>query len=120
MTIIVSLLYIIILYTTIFISNKQYFSYIVIHHKFSSIYTLNTQQSLVKLIQILKKFSFFIFVMCIKVSLMWWLVKYRLFHIISFYNSYQISQDRKSTRLNSSHANISYAVFCLKKKKLHS
>src|SRR3712207_7738257 len=28
-------------------------------------------------------------------------------------------QDRKSTRLNSSHANISYAVFCLKKKKQH-
>src|SRR5258707_4227295 len=29
-------------------------------------------------------------------------------------------RDRKSTRLNSSHANISYAVFCLKKKrKLH-
>src|SRR3712207_7204121 len=28
------------------------------------------------------------------------------------------SQDRKSTRLNSSHANISYAVFCLKKKKV--
>src|SRR3712207_7401188 len=27
--------------------------------------------------------------------------------------------DRKSTRLNSSHANISYAVFCLKKKKSH-
>src|SRR3712207_7681413 len=27
--------------------------------------------------------------------------------------------DRKSTRLNSSHANISYAVFCLKKKKTH-
>src|SRR3712207_8894929 len=27
-----------------------------------------------------------------------------------------IPQDRKSTRLNSSHANISYAVFCLKKK----
>src|SRR3712207_7473742 len=26
-------------------------------------------------------------------------------------------QDRKSTRLNSSHANISYAVFCLKKKQ---
>src|SRR3712207_7560055 len=34
-------------------------------------------------------------------------------------NSSQISDgaDRKSTRLNSSHANISYAVFCLKKKK---
>src|SRR3712207_7438735 len=28
-----------------------------------------------------------------------------------------VAQDRKSTRLNSSHANISYAVFCLKKKK---
>src|SRR3712207_7234821 len=28
--------------------------------------------------------------------------------------------DRKSTRLNSSHANISYAVFCLKKKKNNS
>src|SRR3712207_7744100 len=27
------------------------------------------------------------------------------------------AQDRKSTRLNSSHANISYAVFCLKKNK---
>src|SRR3712207_8225747 len=29
------------------------------------------------------------------------------------------ARDRKSTRLNSSHANISYAVFCLKKKKKH-
>src|SRR3712207_8130681 len=29
----------------------------------------------------------------------------------------RLCQDRKSTRLNSSHANISYAVFCLKKKK---
>src|SRR3712207_8651184 len=29
-------------------------------------------------------------------------------------------KDRKSTRLNSSHANISYAVFCLKKKKKHT
>src|SRR3712207_8180386 len=28
-----------------------------------------------------------------------------------------VALDRKSTRLNSSHANISYAVFCLKKKK---
>src|SRR3712207_7098830 len=30
------------------------------------------------------------------------------------------ARDRKSTRLNSSHANISYAVFCLKKTKLPS
>src|SRR5689334_24169347 len=29
----------------------------------------------------------------------------------------QIKEDRKSTRLNSSHSSISYAVFCLKKKK---
>src|SRR2546422_6260014 len=29
------------------------------------------------------------------------------------------NQDRKSTRLNSSHGYISYAVFCLKKKKKH-
>src|SRR3712207_8343626 len=31
-----------------------------------------------------------------------------------------IGTDRKSTRLNSSHANISYAVFCLKKKKYNT
>src|SRR3712207_6873844 len=30
----------------------------------------------------------------------------------------ELGADRKSTRLNSSHANISYAVFCLKKKKI--
>src|SRR5688572_32573467 len=30
------------------------------------------------------------------------------------------SRDRKSTRLNSSHSQISYAVFCLKKKKLYA
>src|SRR3712207_8846759 len=32
----------------------------------------------------------------------------------------RIGGDRKSTRLNSSHANISYAVFCLKKKKTNN
>src|SRR2546430_4370436 len=32
-------------------------------------------------------------------------------------NQYLPVQDRKSTRLNSSHSQISYAVFCLKKKK---
>src|SRR3712207_7658051 len=32
------------------------------------------------------------------------------------YSWYLDTRDRKSTRLNSSHANISYAVFCLKKK----
>src|SRR2546430_10923078 len=31
----------------------------------------------------------------------------------------EIRPDRKSTRLNSSHSQISYAVFCLKKKKKH-
>src|SRR3712207_9017071 len=37
---------------------------------------------------------------------------YMLQHIVT-----RLRSDRKSTRLNSSHANISYAVFCLKKKK---
>src|SRR3712207_7743621 len=32
-------------------------------------------------------------------------------------HQFVLHRDRKSTRLNSSHANISYAVFCLKKKK---
>src|SRR3712207_7216809 len=32
----------------------------------------------------------------------------------------ELLEDRKSTRLNSSHANISYAVFCLKKKNMPS
>src|SRR3712207_8090438 len=35
---------------------------------------------------------------------------------ISMADQLGLRQDRKSTRLNSSHANISYAVFCLKKK----
>src|SRR3712207_6858708 len=38
-------------------------------------------------------------------------------HVI-VHQAKQVNEDRKSTRLNSSHANISYAVFCLKKKKL--
>src|SRR3712207_8687960 len=38
--------------------------------------------------------------------------------ILKSSQSDQFSIDRKSTRLNSSHANISYAVFCLKKKKI--
>src|SRR3712207_7760216 len=41
-------------------------------------------------------------------KLVFWVIPYKLIAIIL---------DRKSTRLNSSHANISYAVFCLKKKK---
>src|SRR3712207_8458870 len=35
-----------------------------------------------------------------------------------FVSTNVLTIDRKSTRLNSSHANISYAVFCLKKKKI--
>src|SRR5258707_11565145 len=42
-----------------------------------------------------------------------------VFHKCSMVSSpSQPGGDRKSTRLNSSHANISYAVFCLKKKKV--
>src|SRR3712207_7585223 len=39
---------------------------------------------------------------------------------VSFGEHRGLPGDRKSTRLNSSHANISYAVFCLKKKKKHN
>src|SRR5690625_7064484 len=48
----------------------------------------------------------------------------RLSHVINFPNchgahryTFALTTDRKSTRLNSSHVAISYAVFCLKKKK---
>src|SRR2546430_9195800 len=37
-------------------------------------------------------------------------------HILGGWGTYNVT-DRKSTRLNSSHSQISYAVFCLKKKK---
>src|SRR3712207_7259496 len=40
----------------------------------------------------------------------------RLVCMAGFMQLIQVPEDRKSTRLNSSHANISYAVFCLKKK----
>src|SRR5690606_40049553 len=40
-----------------------------------------------------------------------------LTYILKKIKQYPILQDRKSTRLNSSHVKISYAVFCLKKKK---
>src|SRR3712207_6955122 len=44
------------------------------------------------------------------------LLTIRELHPFAPYVSMQTHIDRKSTRLNSSHANISYAVFCLKKK----
>src|SRR5256885_7035760 len=37
--------------------------------------------------------------------------------VVFFHHDYHMPSDRKSTRLNSSHLVISYAVFCLKKKK---
>ena len=62
-------------------------------------------------------------------SLAWSYYKYiiiqevddKLFRLVSLVGKVPVyrtggSRDRKSTRLNSSHANISYAVFCLKKK----
>src|SRR3712207_5347388 len=42
----------------------------------------------------------------------------KVFELNRNFRNEGISRDRKSTRLNSSHANISYAVFCLKKKHL--
>src|SRR5256885_9037045 len=41
-------------------------------------------------------------------------------NVVEVRNRTRASRDRKSTRLNSSHLVISYAVFCLKKKKKHS
>src|SRR3712207_7934918 len=48
-----------------------------------------------------------------------WINYHRKYDIILLRNLEKMFPDRKSTRLNSSHANISYAVFCLKKKKKH-
>src|SRR2546430_5102655 len=48
----------------------------------------------------------------------WWTVRTGLFTLSKVPNSKVLdAKDRKSTRLNSSHSQISYAVFCLKKKK---
>src|SRR3712207_8205197 len=44
-------------------------------------------------------------------------VRERLLDILEHLRSFRTALDRKSTRLNSSHANISYAVFCLKKNR---
>src|SRR3712207_8711457 len=51
--------------------------------------------------------------------LLWSLSAFALVSVVllALFLSAVYSVDRKSTRLNSSHANISYAVFCLKKKK---
>src|SRR5690554_7210315 len=46
----------------------------------------------------------------------WETVKYLIENGFHFDHVYQKIEDRKSTRLNSSHVRISYAVFCLKKK----
>src|SRR3712207_8886922 len=45
------------------------------------------------------------------IAIVTWIASFLIIRAISRYR-----EDRKSTRLNSSHANISYAVFCLKKK----
>src|SRR5438874_6352190 len=46
----------------------------------------------------------------------YWSPIHKLFQCVSFAAILKSKQDRKSTRLNSSHVEISYAVFCLKKK----
>src|SRR3712207_8458469 len=45
-------------------------------------------------------------------------IAHALAHVGPEFGTLANRADRKSTRLNSSHANISYAVFCLKKKKI--
>src|SRR2546422_7928325 len=49
-----------------------------------------------------------------------WFVLYRTRLGLAIRATANDLEDRKSTRLNSSHGYISYAVFCLKKKKKHS
>src|SRR5690606_40679252 len=39
--------------------------------------------------------------------------------LVTYFAAFLVTEDRKSTRLNSSHVKISYAVFCLKKKINH-
>src|SRR2546421_7716208 len=46
-----------------------------------------------------------------------WIHRIRICYTWKFRDYYREKLDRKSTRLNSSHDQISYAVFCLKKKK---
>src|SRR3712207_7199466 len=50
-----------------------------------------------------------------------WQVRPEVFRpgLVQHSMGWPLPKDRKSTRLNSSHANISYAVFCLKKKKYY-
>src|SRR3712207_8767949 len=61
--------------------------------------------------------GFVLFVLCATSALVWF---GQVGHGFSLWSrsSALLAADRKSTRLNSSHANISYAVFCLKKKNL--
>src|SRR3712207_8682899 len=65
-------------------------------------------------------FTFFLIYMFLYFGLFSFIFSIKFIIIFTFFNLYFISStvilDRKSTRLNSSHANISYAVFCLKKK----
>src|SRR3712207_7813358 len=49
---------------------------------------------------------------------LWSDIRFTLVFVTHSIEEAVILGDRKSTRLNSSHANISYAVFCLKKKKI--
>src|SRR5690606_13448423 len=52
-------------------------------------------------------------------SLIWAIILFMILSAIIFTFLYwKFAKDRKSTRLNSSHVKISYAVFCLKKKKI--
>src|SRR5689334_23556108 len=48
---------------------------------------------------------------------LWLACEVQLVLVSSFHGASSLERDRKSTRLNSSHSSISYAVFCLKKKK---
>src|SRR5688572_31508909 len=79
----------------------------------TEIYTLSLHDALPIFLSKLISFSFF----SISVRVSFWSIVSSEASSISIDLSYSRRRDRKSTRLNSSHSQISYAVFCLKKKK---
>src|SRR3712207_9263558 len=80
----------------------------------TEIYTLSLHDALPILANDIEHFFMCLFAICVCFSVKCLFLSFAHILIGLFI---LLLLDRKSTRLNSSHANISYAVFCLKKKK---
>src|SRR3712207_9191705 len=100
--------------------NIHYFFFFFNDSATTEIYTLSLHDALPIFKKLFSKSLFLVKIMflfsllrsCTMIFLYRFLIHKKLLIPILFFFA-----DRKSTRLNSSHANISYAVFCLKKKK---